>query len=155
MRDSIPPLGRHLRQRPIVAVGEEAGKAEAAPPWLDDLPGQCAAEDVHLGGLWIWLSTSIAEGGHADRRRRLVLPVLHHAVDALRADGIDEPLHIRAGHSVQGVDAEEGGGVEIEIEPVESFVEVQNSTLLTRARCPRPGPARRRWPPPGGTSPRR
>ncbi len=113
MRDSIPPLGRHLRQRPIVAVGEEAGKAEAASPWLDDLPGQCAAEDVHLGGLCVLAAaaSSIAEGGHADRRRRLVLPVLHHAVDALRADGIDEPLHIRAGHAVQGVDAEGGDGV--------------------------------------------
>lgn len=74
-----------------MAIGEEAWKSKAAASWLDDLAGKLTAKDVHLA---ITSASSITECGHANSRRRFVLPVLHHTVDARRADAFDEPLYV-------------------------------------------------------------
>src|SRR5690625_4531989 len=92
----------HLRQCSIMSIGEKAGKAKTTSSRFNNLPRDCTLEDVYLP------ARALTVGCHADCRCRLVLPVFNHSVDSLRADCFNEPLDVRAGKTVEGVDAVEG-----------------------------------------------
>ena len=100
----------HLFESLLVSIGTEKRKAKTANFGLHNLATNPSFEGEDR------CARPLAKAGHTDCGGRFVLPVFDHSVDAVRSNGVVEPLYIRAWQAVQSVDAKAGkrGGIEEE-----------------------------------------